>query len=426
MKFTVAGKDFEIEREDVIEAFNKTTEADWKNKPGIQPYHFIVIENEEKPVKAVFRNIKNVPENLDFYPNEAERVFRAFGFTLKQTTAQIFLAPRSGYKSAENFKHTIDDGIEYKIIEKFLDEESKKILKDWQEKNGNLRIWGNVPGKAASWRKMNVDDYVFFYQHGRYTYVGNLLHKIENKALADFMWPPGKGDDSWQFIFFLTNLRKIDMPAEIIQELASYGSPVIQGFQPLNPKGSDSVIAKYGSIENFIDQFLTDNVRQLHLPDIMLPADEFFDKVSKLLEIKKQIILYGPPGTSKTYNARKLAVWILSDRKKLLDLDELNLEFEKLRDQGLLDIVQFHPSYSYEDFVEGIRPIPAGSEINFEVKDGIFKIICKKALNNKDKNFVLIIDEINRGNIPKVFGELIYSLEYRGQKIKLNPHLYII
>ena len=90
-------------------------------------------------------------------------------------------------------------------------------------------------------------------------------------------------------------------------------------------------------------------------------------------------------------------------------------------DTQRLEVVQFHPSYSYEDFVEGYRPTAGGG---LEVREGIFKLICGKAREFSEPT-VLIIDEINRGDLSKIFGELLYLLEYRGKHVKLthNPKL---
>jgi len=124
-----------------------------------------------------------------------------------------------------------------------------------------------------------------------------------------------------------------------------------------------------------------------------------FKKYHALLQSKKQIILQGPPGTGKTYLADIF--------RKLLTQNE--------RERS--EVVQFHPSYSYEDFVQGYRPIEGGG---FTLRDGVFKDICRRATILRDKPFVLMIDEINRGNLSKVFGELLYLLEYRKEKIKLT------
>ncbi|MCY7349170.1 MAG: AAA family ATPase [Cytophagaceae bacterium] len=129
---------------------------------------------------------------------------------------------------------------------------------------------------------------------------------------------------------------------------------------------------------------------------------EFFEKLLRLLDRRRQIILQGAPGTGKTYLARIL-------QRYLTDATD---------DQA--DVVQFHPSYAYEDFVEGYRPIEGGGAV---LKPGIFRLFCEKAhISHKagdGKKYVLLLDEINRGNLAKIFGELLYLLEYRNQRVKL-------
>ncbi|MBX3323867.1 MAG: AAA family ATPase [Phycisphaeraceae bacterium] len=131
---------------------------------------------------------------------------------------------------------------------------------------------------------------------------------------------------------------------------------------------------------------------------LMLEPTDTLSRWAALLVEKGQIIIQGPPGTGKTFIARKMAESLAgtSDR---------------------VTIVQFHPSYAYEDFVEGFRP--AGPN-HFEVKDGPLKRIAIRAAAEPDARFVLLIDEINRGNIAKVFGELLFLLEYRDEAITLQ------
>ncbi len=114
------------------------------------------------------------------------------------------------------------------------------------------------------------------------------------------------------------------------------------------------------------------------------------------------VILYGPPGTGKTYIVREKAAAICgADRDAYPDLVE----------QGRIAFITFHQSYSYEDFVEGIRPVTDDGKVAYEIRKGLFREMCERAERDPDNNYVLIIDEINRANISKVFGELITLLE---------------
>lgn len=110
-----------------------------------------------------------------------------------------------------------------------------------------------------------------------------------------------------------------------------------------------------------------------------------------------QLLFQGPPGTGKTFIAETLA--------RLLAGDE----------EGRVEVVQFHPSYAYEDFIEGIRPVVTeGSDLAYEVRDGVFRKLAELATDFPEDPFFLVIDELNRANLPRVFGELLYALEYRG------------
>ncbi|RJQ76147.1 AAA family ATPase [Pseudonocardiaceae bacterium YIM PH 21723] len=141
------------------------------------------------------------------------------------------------------------------------------------------------------------------------------------------------------------------------------------------------------------------DIQQDRADKIMYPK-EWLQNLVDLLSERKQIILYGPPGTGKTFLADKLA--------------------EQLTEPSAIKLVQFHPSFSYEDFFEGFRPTPGeDGKVTFAKRPGALRVLVDAARKKPLVPHILIIDEINRANLPKVFGELYFSLEYRERPITL-------
>ena len=152
------------------------------------------------------------------------------------------------------------------------------------------------------------------------------------------------------------------------------------------------------------------------LSDIYM-TNESYNNLIRLLENKKNIILQGAPGVGKTYIAKRLAYSIIGEK----NTERVNM-------------VQFHQSYSYEDFIMGFRPNSTG----FELKTGVFYNFCKEAENDEENKYFFIIDEINRGNLSKIFGELFMLIEndkrkntsiqlvYNGEKFSVPKNVYII
>lgn len=152
-----------------------------------------------------------------------------------------------------------------------------------------------------------------------------------------------------------------------------------------NPVQTNKVVNKYTKEDFLNDVYVTDTK---------------YDCFVSVLKKKKNIILQGPPGVGKTFAAKRLAYSIMEEKN-----------------DDRIEFVQFHQNYSYEDFMLGYKPCENG----FEMKYGIFYQFCQKASNHPDKDYFFIIDEINRGNMSKIFGELLMLIEpdYRDNKIKL-------
>ena len=150
------------------------------------------------------------------------------------------------------------------------------------------------------------------------------------------------------------------------------------------------------------------------------------EKETMKKEFDKNVIFYGPPGTGKTYTTAKRAVAICDNvaEEDLTDYAEVMKKYNELKENNRIEFITFHQSYGYEEFIEGIKPIVLNEddeldsensqEIKYEIVDGIFKKFCDEARKAQDKEnneYVFIIDEINRGNISKIFGELITLIE---------------
>lgn len=152
-------------------------------------------------------------------------------------------------------------------------------------------------------------------------------------------------------------------------------------------------------------------------------------------------ILYGPPGTGKTYHTITKAVEII-DGQISPDYTEAKKRFDELKAKGQIKFITFHQNYSYEDFMVGIRPDLQNGQISYKLYEGPFKQIADRAENDSTNNYVMIIDEINRGNISKIFGELITLIEtdkragnkhalsapllYQNEEFSVPNNLYII
>jgi 5-methylcytosine-specific restriction enzyme B len=208
---------------------------------------------------------------------------------------------------------------------------------------------------------------------------------------------------------------------EIRKQLASregegfhfYRPPIIDEWRTDKkgkvPKGEDNDLPPPTVLDNETPSL--EGLSELATALFLEPAEVLRTWAYLLLE--GQLIFQGPPGTGKTFIARKLATVVAGHKDRV-------------------ELVQFHPSYAYEDFVEGYRPTDTGT---FRVKPGPLKRLAARAEEDPEKRFVLLIDEINRGNLAKVFGELYYLLEYRDEEItlqyseerfRLPPNVFIV
>ena len=234
--------------------------------------------------------------------------------------------------------------------------------------------------------------------------------------------------------------------ADLWEDLDSetFSHITVDGLEPFVHDPTITTIASEGKFRNNIENWVKRDSRKdlFRAIEILYSANKFevIDRLfagsenAKLKEIilahmKKNplnIILYGPPGTGKTYNSINMALSAIKGVpvESIQGRKENKQEFDQLIKAGQICFVTFHQSYSYEDFVEGIKAKPNNGCIDYVVEPGVFKKICDEASANSGKYYVLIIDEINRGNISNIFGELITLIE-PSKRIGANDELTV-
>lgn len=215
-----------------------------------------------------------------------------------------------------------------------------------------------------------------------------ITYEILEKLDAPISWFDFKDLDSLRNMQFLKNrngsfFKLTSEEYEIILDLIRQDNP--------EPEKSNLIVENKEFSKYSKEQFLSE----------VFMTEEKLEELMHLLRLKKNVILQGAPGVGKTFSAKRIAYCMMGEK-----------------DNSRIEMVQFHQNYSYEDFIMGYRPTENGG---FELRTGSFYNFCKKAEEQPDKDYFFIIDEINRGNLSKIFGELLMLVEnsYRGHAIKL-------
>ena len=250
-----------------------------------------------------------------------------------------------------------------------------------------------------------------------------LLDGIGNSTLTDFLFyirpnfyvPYDKTAGAYLDSFKIVKYRREEINAEFYLSLLqtvhkSIKSGVLhqQGIKTIPEFSYQAFLFSEGKKGNNQSPFNKTSSKEIKM--------QLKEKSQKLIE-SRNIILRGAPGTGKTYLAKQIAAYTISNGKNQ-DVNDLSK-----RSQEQFEFVQFHPSYDYTDFVEGLRPVVSSNKtVGFELQKGIFKAFVEKARKeyekspNAAKRYVFVIDEINRGEISKIFGELFFAIDpgYRG------------
>ena len=302
-----------------------------------------------------------------------------------------------------------------------------------------MKIWIIAPGEEASiweeckngqyiaigWNKININNYRTS-QELKKELIDSYADIEENTKKHNFLWKFGK------------EIKKNDIIVARNGQSRIVGIGIVTGDY-IEPDNSNNprIDKEYAQVRNvkwistkeFIinnGQFARDTVVKTDINDKriskyvkdILMLNEMNKKIN-LLNNRKQIILQGPPGTGKTRVAKQIAIKMIDSTLALETNEDIKNSLAQI-EKDRIKLIQFHPSYSYEDFVRGIVATTAddGKSVKYETKDKILAQMAKKALEDKEKNYILIIDEINRANLSSVLGELIYALEYRDEAVE--------
>ncbi len=310
--------------------------------------------------------------------------------------AQFAWIPRAvefgfGEPVAEAFRHLVDDAAPVaERVDTFRDALYNVCLA-LEQKGGFLPGW-RLFRVSLSFVAMLLGGY----DPTRYTFYssGALRHGYERYS-PDARWPSGSRGEVYAevctFVQAVSDaLRAYGVPIEDLIDAQSFIWISFSATKKAKPTPTSKPAARVASVAD-PDAVATDLAART-----LWPIDRARHLVG-LASSGRPLLFQGPPGTGKTFVAVELA--------RLLSGDE----------EGRFEVVQFHPSYAYEDFIEGIRPlVTEGSTLAYEIRSGIFLKLVDLARQHPDDPFFMVIDELNRANLPRVFGELLYALEYRG------------
>lgn len=393
-----------------------------------------------------------------------QRMSRGSNYVIEVVDSQIYFAPSRfvGYVDNTMEKHVANHGngtetdnkikIFYqKVQDVKLDVLLQKAMSEYDIVVGAKKYWIS--------KDTTVDDIVRIAQHGA-TY-SPLNMKYDKYWHIQMHLPEGKNGTEIDPTLMLLEKEPVIGTGEWDDKQCDNFKHIDNGNIVLVRKGGQAIALCQITGENFTDpnlseKYINENFRKVHIlawaneykqprPGLFtqgtfspcgkwteqykyidgwlenMKNKAFTNKCANLLKSKHNIILQGAPGTGKTYNTAAIALSVLGiDGVDLDNHDEVMKKYEELQDDRIF-FTTFHQSLDYEDFVEGLKPRVQTNEngeslgVTYEPEDGIFKRACNAVVtdDSKDiiKSVVLIIDEINRGNVSKIFGELITLLE---------------